>query len=276
MLRERLFKAAAPSPHEFRHRSTEISRLEGFSDAVFGFAVTLLIVSIEVPRTTTELFETMRGFVPFALTFFALYGIWGAHNRFFRRYGLSDRVTTVLNGMLLFVVLFFMYPMKFLFTHLSAKLLGESTMVALPDGRLVPAVAPGDSMQMIVIYGLGFGAVFGMLALMYHHAYRKRDELHLTPLETFDTRQAVLTYAITSVIGMLYAVVAAVEIPAGWAHAKAIDRLLTIGFLAVLLGLVRYMTGQKRRRRLFIESMTASGVDVHPAGLAPAREEHRA
>ena len=32
----------------------EITRLEGSSDAVFGFALTLLVVSLEVPRTYAE------------------------------------------------------------------------------------------------------------------------------------------------------------------------------------------------------------------------------
>ena len=33
------------------HRHRDVSRLEGFSDAVFGFALTLLVVSLEVPET---------------------------------------------------------------------------------------------------------------------------------------------------------------------------------------------------------------------------------
>ncbi len=65
MLREKMIGHHAHKPHEFRWRSREISRLEGLSDAVFGFAVTLLIVSLEVPKTSGELLETMRGFASF-------------------------------------------------------------------------------------------------------------------------------------------------------------------------------------------------------------------
>src|SRR4051812_4160635 len=77
MLREKLIDRHTATPrHAFRWRSREISRLEGLSDAIFGFAVTLLIVALEVPRTSGELLETMKGFVSFALTFSVLYLLW--------------------------------------------------------------------------------------------------------------------------------------------------------------------------------------------------------
>ena len=53
----------------FRWRSGEIARLEAFCDVVFGFAITLLVVSLEVPHTYGELMADMRGFIPFALCF---------------------------------------------------------------------------------------------------------------------------------------------------------------------------------------------------------------
>lgn len=37
---------------DFRIRGKEISRAEGLSDAAFGFAITLLVVSLEVAKTS--------------------------------------------------------------------------------------------------------------------------------------------------------------------------------------------------------------------------------
>ena len=65
-------------------------RIEGFADAVFGFALTLLVVSLEVPNTFDELLATMRGFFAFAISGSLLYSVWFDHYRFFRRYGLQD------------------------------------------------------------------------------------------------------------------------------------------------------------------------------------------
>src|SRR6516225_4095824 len=104
-----------PEPH-FRWRGGEITRLEGFTDAVFAFAVTLLIVSLEVPRTFSQLAQTMKGFVPFAVCFGLLAHVWYRHYIFSRRYGLQTPYTVFLNSVLLFVVLFYVYPLKFLFT----------------------------------------------------------------------------------------------------------------------------------------------------------------
>ncbi len=50
-------------------RRHEISRVEAFSDAAFAFALTLLVVSMEVPRSYDELLARMRALPSFACCF---------------------------------------------------------------------------------------------------------------------------------------------------------------------------------------------------------------
>ncbi|HXI27056.1 MAG TPA: TMEM175 family protein [Vicinamibacterales bacterium] len=88
------------------HHRREVSRIEGFSDAVFAFAITLLVVSLEVPKTFDELAAVMRGFPAFAICFALIFQVWRRHYRFFRDYDLEDNTVITLTGVLLFVVLF--------------------------------------------------------------------------------------------------------------------------------------------------------------------------
>ena len=104
-----------------RHR--DVSRLEGFSDAVFGFALTLLVVNLETPKDIAGLRNLVGSFLPFGITFAMVSWIWYQHNLFFRRYGLQDAWTAFLNCVLLFVVLFYVFPLKFL----TLTLVGRSS-----------------------------------------------------------------------------------------------------------------------------------------------------
>jgi uncharacterized membrane protein len=76
----------------------DVTRLEAFSDAVFGFAITLLVVSLEVPDSFDELMQVMRGLPVFAVTFAILLLIWQEHHNLFKRFPSSDGVTIWLNG----------------------------------------------------------------------------------------------------------------------------------------------------------------------------------
>src|SRR3954468_11492821 len=109
MLRQHLAGNQIAGEKDFRWRGGEITRLEGFSDAVFAFAVTLLVVSLEVPKTFHELMEAMRGFAAFGICFALLADVWFNHYRFFRRYGLQNPWAVFLNC----VLLFYVYPLKF-------------------------------------------------------------------------------------------------------------------------------------------------------------------
>src|SRR3954471_11077320 len=101
----------APQHEEyFRWRGNEISRVEGFTDAVFAFAVTLLVVALEGPRNYRGLLDVLRGFPAFVICFALLMIFWNAHFRYHRRYGLDDLFTRVMTMAILVLVLFFVYP----------------------------------------------------------------------------------------------------------------------------------------------------------------------
>ena len=189
MIREKLIDKGVGDQNKFRWRSHEISRIEGLSDAVFAFAVTLLVVSLEVPKTFDELMHAMRGFGTFAICFTLLFVVWFNQYKFFRRYGLQDNLTLVFNAVLLFVVLFYVYPLKFVFSFLINIFTGGHAEVRLPNGTVQAMVESSDQVAtLMIIFGAGYIAVFGVFALLYWHAYRKRAELELNELEVFDTR----------------------------------------------------------------------------------------
>ncbi|HLA69487.1 MAG TPA: TMEM175 family protein [Bacteroidota bacterium] len=187
----------------FRWRGGEISRLETFSDAVFAFSVTLLIVSLEVPKTFSDLMNTMRGFFAFAASFAILLWIWHVHYMYFRRYGLENAFTKVINAFLLFVVLFYVYPLKFVFSNVMHFLSGGANEVALAGGQIVPIVGPGDTTTMMVVYGIGFMAVFFSYTLLYWHAVRRKEELRLSELEIAVTKNFLVNYVLCIGVGLV-------------------------------------------------------------------------
>jgi low temperature requirement protein LtrA len=232
----------------FRWRSHEITRVEGFSDAVFGFAVTLLIVSLEVPRTSTELLATMRGFGAFVVTFFMLASLWYSQFTFFRRYGLEDRVTVVLNLALMFMVLFFVYPLKFLFN----VLLGDPRMrqhIVTAHG-LERVILPEHKPIIFSIFGAGFTGVMIVFLLLYRHAYKQRVELGLNEFETFETQHSMRRLTLASIIGSTYFVIAALEfLPQQTKSQKNVALIASFAVLAALALLLGKMFHLVRHRK---------------------------
>jgi uncharacterized membrane protein len=202
MIRNKLLNMDAAASKGFRMRGVgEIARIEAFSDAVLAFAVTLLIVSLEVPKTFAELMEMMRGFIAFAITFAMLFHVWFEQYKFFRRYGLQDNFTIWINALLLFVVLFYVYPLKFVWTLAIGSFTGHNT-VRGANGEVEPMLTNAQVPAIMIIFGIGFTAVFLIFALLYFHAYRKRSALALNELEIYDTRTQIQDYSLNVAIGV--------------------------------------------------------------------------
>ena len=211
MIRAQLMRRGSGSSDGFRLRGTDVTRLEGFSDTVFGFAVTLLVVSLEVPTTFKALLTTMSDLVPFAVCFAILCLLWYQHYLFFRRYGLHDATMIVLNCLLLFVILAYIYPLKFLFRSFIGALLGTQTQQA--------EIRSGQLPELFVIYSVGWVAVYTIFAIFYVHAYRQRASLELSALEVFDTRTSIYANLGMVGIGLLSVLLAVLQI--GYSHRRA-------------------------------------------------------
>ncbi|MEA2175080.1 MAG: hypothetical protein QOD00_2672 [Blastocatellia bacterium] len=255
MIREKLIEKNVGKSTKFRWRSHEISRIEGLSDAVFAFAVTLLVVSLEVPKTFTELMETMRGFGAFSISFVLLMVVWYNQYKFFRRYGLQDTYTVMLNAALLFVVLFYVYPLKFLFTWLLSPLFGGGA-VHLPGGVVEPMVDGREQMAtLMIIFGIGYVAVFTVFILLYLHAYRQRVALDMNRLEIFDTRTDIQECALSVCVGLLSISIIIFGGP-GFAGVSGMVYML----LAVIMTIHGAIMGRSRRR--LEEGFTASATEA--------------
>src|SRR5262249_14147613 len=139
----------------------------------------------------------------FAICFALLFQVWWRHFKFFRRYGLDDPITISLTSVLLFVVLFYVYPLKFVFKLVMFQLMGIPTVYERPDGHVEPFVNSSQTPAMMQIYSLGVIAVFGLFALLYGHAYRLRRELHLTAEERLETRLSIIDNVGIAGIGVL-------------------------------------------------------------------------
>jgi uncharacterized membrane protein len=218
-------------------RSHEPARLETFSDAVFAFAVTLIIVSLEVPKSFTELYETMKGTLSFAACFAILFQIWNQQNLFFRRYGLSDNLTVFLNGALLFVVLVYAYPLKFLF----GLVFFDNAYSSAGTGHSHEMITMLQTPALMLIYGAGYTAINLLFFFMYANAKKHKDELKLTDVEVYETITITSLHFILSLIGIAAMLLA-------WLLPPEYSGLS--GFFYMFIGLAYYFWYAYRSKKL--------------------------
>lgn len=163
------------------------SRLEAFSDAMLAFSCALLVISLDVPRGYNDIVHSVRGFIPFGLTFAAILLIWLAHKNLFRRYPLDDPFAVVVNGVFLFTILFYSYPLKWIAGSLVSLVMKDNPSQSILSN-------PEQLRTLFFIYGLGWMVVFFCIALLYLHAARNSDELGLSEIERYDAVSDAIYY----------------------------------------------------------------------------------
>lgn len=240
MIREHLFHKRAPADPMFRWRGEAVSRLEALSDGVFALTLTLLIVTGAVPTQFYELWKTVRDLPVFLVSFAMLMMAWHYHYMYFRRYGLEDFTTSMLNSVFLFLILFLAYPLKFLATFLWRLIIRDDPegMFVLPMGVDFDLSGVEQRAWMMVFYALATIGVFGVLALMQWRAYAKRKELELDDLEVYLTITGIIHHLISVGVALLSMLIVTNGGDPGWA-----------GVVYFLLGPLHALCGWLRGRR---------------------------
>lgn len=221
MLRKYASKKDLFGEKHFNWRGGEVSRLESLIDAVFAIAVTLLIVSRDVPKTFDEFIAVMWGFVGFAVTFTFLFTIWKAHYLFHRRYGLEDNTTIFLNSVLIFLVLFYIYPLKFLAEILIGEILINNVFGMNIKFGFSGAI---NMSQLMLIYSSGALMIWFIIRSLYQHALNHKNLLELNPNEISITKgyiaiYNILTfYALTSILIAYFAKDPLLVSMSGWIY----------------------------------------------------------
>lgn len=199
MLRNKVFRF--PADRLFRYRGNELFRVEGLSDAVFAFSISLLVLSLEVPQSFKQLKLIATGAFPFFATVAMLFLFWHIQYRFFRRYGLNDRTTVFLNLCYLAVLLFYVYPLKFLFSLLFMSWTGVNLFEkATAEGVVI--LERKEFPQLVDLFSCGYMTLWMLVYFMHRHALRQRAKLELTTYELLFTRRQLRGALLNVLVGL--------------------------------------------------------------------------
>jgi len=224
----------------FRLRGLEMTRIETFTDAAFAFALTLLVVSLDIPASYGDLMIALKGIPAFALSALLLMVFWSGHNTWSRRYGLDDGLTVVLSCLLVFTVLVYVYPLKFLFRSLIA-VFGAWLGFAV-DFDTFEITRAAQVNHLFVIYGLGFVTMCAAIILLNLHAWHLRESLQLNELERYVTKAEIGAWLVLAGAGLL-SIVLALTTPISWGGLPG----WAYSLLAVVMPVYGTLTGRRAK-----------------------------
>jgi uncharacterized membrane protein len=161
-----------------RFRGANASRMDNLTDAVFGIAITLSIFNLANPNSFSDLLVFTKTLPAFLISISFIILVWSEHLRFSEIYTLHDTGLAFLNTLFIALVIFYVYPLRFLTLFLTNMLFGMDIHVSI-SGDQVPLL--------MVYYGLLAFALYFILYLFYHRAGRLKAVLELNEFEVFET-----------------------------------------------------------------------------------------
>ncbi|HVL79813.1 MAG TPA: TMEM175 family protein [Sphingomicrobium sp.] len=207
---------------------TVTRRLDGFTDAAFAFAVTLLVIGRgEVPGTFDDLRSAMAEVPAFAIGFAIIGMFWFTHVRWRRYRGEGDWVSVLLTFALIFLVLIYVRPLQAVAASLSAYV-----------GANVTSFRGGIG-DLFAVYGAGFIAMSATITSLFADARRNPA---LPDLERHALKGEIIIWSILTVTGALSLLLALFD---------ATERISPLPYatLPVTIGLFTWRYDWELRRR---------------------------
>ena len=134
----------------------ETARIEGFSDAVFAIAITLLVLELHIPAVESNndrqalvngLLEQWPSFLAFSLSFFSIFIMWVNHHKMFKQIYRRNTSLMFANGLILFLATCISYPTALLARYYDS-----------PSATVAVAIYTG----LFVLINLAFNLLWGI------------------------------------------------------------------------------------------------------------------
>lgn len=174
-----------------RRRVLGKDRMEGFSDGVFGFAITLLVLDLALRPPGTPLEQVLHAwpaYLAYVISFLTIGGAWLLHTALTDQLARADSLFLRLNLLVLLVVAFLPFP-----TKLVADALHET------GGERVYVTMYGLTLLAIRLLGFALDA-YARYAHLYSPA-KEGEELHSTQRKFLP---AVTGYVIAILVGLAF------------------------------------------------------------------------
>jgi len=177
-MRNEILRNARRDPR-IAYRGAEASRIDNLTDAVFGIAITLLIFNLSNPNSFEDLMTFTKTLPAFLISISFIVLIWNEHLEFSRIYGLEDTWLKVLNTVFIALVIFYVYPLRFLTMFLTNFFFSTDIEINIQDQQ-VP--------YLMIYYGFVAFALYFVIYLLYRRALGLKGQLNLSDYERFYTR----------------------------------------------------------------------------------------
>lgn len=224
--------------HDAGHAGrVEAHRLDGFFDAAFAFAVSVLaIAGAETPHSLHDLLLDLYRIPGFACSFATLLVFWHRHVRWRDRFRTHDGISIMLSLMLVFFALIFVYPLNMLFQSLFTSIYYSFGHAQLPNEPTIVSVH--ELKALYICYASAYICMAGCLALLYRHSLRRTQLDRANNIEARETMYALLGSLLVAALSL----VTASLIPESGAGAGL------PGYIYVLLTAVYWITGRWSRK----------------------------